>query len=116
MRVRFYRGQFNPAIDRLVKDNLALSVQDFGLLPKNRQEDIISENTVGDPGVPNPDPDYVPPYMRKGLTFAELMKLFEKDRETIKEGFKRKSADDILRQNLESTYQQQSSSQSEPIK
>lgn len=105
MRVRFYRGQFRPGIDTPVKDNLALSIQDFGLLPLNRQQDILASNATGDPGTPNPDIDYLAPYMIKGITFAELMKLYQQSKLNCKQGFDRKSASEILAENYSKLFQ-----------
>lgn len=95
---RFYKGKFNPYVDIPVDPkNKALTLAQFAKLPLDTQKDILARgHQIGDPGVANPDIDFVPPMCRKGITFAELMKIYKECDAKVKAGIQDKEADKII--------------------
>lgn len=94
---RFYSGQFDPKVDIPVDpQNKALTLDKFSKLPLETQRDVLNKGSqLGDPGIANPDIDFVPPMCRKGVTLAELMKIYKETDERVKAGIANHKADKI---------------------
>lgn len=101
---RFYSGKFNPKVDIPVNpQNKALSLEQFAKLPLETQRDVLNQgHQLGDPGVMNPDIDYVPPMCRKGITLAELMKIYSDTDAKVKAGIKAHQADKAIEESIKS--------------
>lgn len=99
---RFYSGKFNPKVDIPVNPhNKALTLQQFANLPLDTQRDVLAKgHQLGDPGVENPNIDFVPPMCRKGITLAELMKTYKEADERIKAGITNHKADKAIEESL----------------
>lgn len=99
---RFYSGKFNPKVDIPVNpQNKALTLEQFAKLPLETQRDVLNQGkNIGDPGVADPDIDFVPPMCRKGITLAELMKIYKDTDAKVKAGIKAHKADKALEESL----------------
>lgn len=104
-RCRLYSGKFRPDRDTVVKDGLALSIQQFGKLSLTAQASIVdSGSKLGDPGVPDPSWN-VPPMCRRGITLSELADIYDSSDARVRDGLKRKIANDKFEKKVQQMQQ-----------
>lgn len=100
-RVRLYSGKFNPETDMVVKDGLALSIQQFGRLTLDAQQSVVDAGAkYGDKGVPDPEWN-VPPMCRRGVSLAELKTIYDRSDERIRQGLDRKMSNDKFEKKIQ---------------
>lgn len=104
-RVRLYSGRFDPDCDTPVKDGLSLTAHQFGRLPLLSQDSLKqAAMSMGDPGVPDPD-WHVPPMCRRGISMAELEKIYESSDARIRDGVSRMSSHDRFTKKVQNLQQ-----------
>lgn len=104
-RVHVYSGLFRKDRDVPVKPGLALSLQQFGRLTLDAQRSVLDAGSkVGDPGVANPD-WHVPPPCRRGVSLAELERIYDNADARIRDGIQKKMAHDAFEKKIQSLQQ-----------
>lgn len=89
----------------VVKDGLALSIQQFGKLSLTAQASIVDAGSkLGDPGVPDPSWN-VPPMCRRGITLSELADIYDSSDARVRDGLKRKIANDKFEKKVQQMQQ-----------
>lgn len=102
--IRYYNGQLDPTRDIPVNPvSQSLGIRQFVALSPQEQNAVISRNQSlsGDHGVANPDPNYIPPFCRKGVTVTELITLYRDTDTRIKDGCRSHSRDVEFRKRLQ---------------
>ena len=93
-RVHVYSGKFRKGRDQVVMPGLALSIPQFTRLTIDTQRDVLARgHQYGDPGVPDPD-WYVSPVCRRGMSLAELERIYDRADSKISDGISRKVSSD----------------------